>query len=99
MWNTKLISNYILDLTRMYTILWAGGNGGGGKVLNWTERLGVVTSIAKAVHFLHTGMIPGFFNNRLKSNNILLDHHFMPKLTDYGFSILSTDTSGVYIYL
>ncbi|KAK7350696.1 hypothetical protein VNO77_09574 [Canavalia gladiata] len=68
-----------------------------GKVFNWSERLSVLISIAKAVQFLHTGMIPGFFKNRLKSNNILLNENWMAKLSDYGLSIISdeTDTCGV----
>ncbi|KAM1736945.1 hypothetical protein ACFX12_015238 [Malus domestica] len=64
-----------------------------GKVLNWSERLAILVSVAKAVHFLHTGIIPGFFCNRLKTNNILLDEHGMAKLSDYGLSILSEETN------
>lgn len=59
------------------------------KVLNWSERLAVLTSVAKAIHFLHTGVIPGSFNNRLKANNILLDEYGIGKLSDYGLSIVS----------
>ncbi|CAJ1975030.1 unnamed protein product [Sphenostylis stenocarpa] len=68
-----------------------------GKVFNWSERLAVLINIAKAVHFLHTGMIPGFFKNRLKTDNILLDENWMAKLSDYGLSIISeeTDACGV----
>ncbi|KAK7282020.1 hypothetical protein RIF29_10485 [Crotalaria pallida] len=68
-----------------------------GKIFNWSERLSVLISIAKAVHFLHTGMIPGFFKNRLKTNNILLNEYWMAKLSDYGLSIISeeTDACGV----
>ncbi|CAN6585540.1 unnamed protein product [Malus baccata var. baccata] len=64
-----------------------------GKVLNWSERLAILVSVAKAVHFLHTGLIPGFFCNRLKTNNILLDEHGMAKLSDYGLSILAEETN------
>ncbi|KAJ6672263.1 hypothetical protein OIU85_013596 [Salix viminalis] len=60
-----------------------------GKVLNWSERLAVLISVAKAIQFLHTGVIPGFFNNRLKANNILLNEHGIAKLSDYGLSIIS----------
>ncbi|KAF7838191.1 putative inactive leucine-rich repeat receptor-like protein kinase [Senna tora] len=66
----------------------------GSKVLNWTERLTVLISIAKAIHFLHTGMIPGFFKNRLKTNNILLDQHWIAKLSDYGLSIISEESDN-----
>nr|XP_048330902.1 probable inactive leucine-rich repeat receptor-like protein kinase At3g03770 isoform X1 [Ziziphus jujuba var. spinosa]XP_048330903.1 probable inactive leucine-rich repeat receptor-like protein kinase At3g03770 isoform X1 [Ziziphus jujuba var. spinosa] len=62
------------------------------KVLNWSERLAVLIGVAKAVHFLHTGIIPGFFTNRLKTNNILLNEHGMAKLSDYGLSIVSEET-------
>ncbi|KAJ8747966.1 hypothetical protein K2173_007853 [Erythroxylum novogranatense] len=64
------------------------------RALNWPERLAALTSVAKAVHFLHTGIIPGFFNNRLKTNNILLNEHGMAKLSDYGLSIISDETGN-----
>lgn len=62
------------------------------KVLNWPRRLSVLIGVAKAVHFLHTGIIPGFFSNRLKMNNILLNEHDNAKLSDYGLSIISEET-------
>ncbi|CBI15635.3 unnamed protein product, partial [Vitis vinifera] len=61
------------------------------KALKWSERLSVLIGVAKALHFLHTGVIPGFFNNRLKTNNILLNEHGMAKLSDYGLSIISEE--------
>ncbi|XP_020251894.1 probable inactive leucine-rich repeat receptor-like protein kinase At3g03770 [Asparagus officinalis] len=61
------------------------------KVLKWSDRLGVLIGIAKAVHFLHTGIIPGFFNNRLRTNNILVDEHCIAKVSDYGLSIISEE--------
>ena len=65
-----------------------------GEVLNWSERLAVLIGVCKAVHFLHTGVIPGFFHNRLKTNNILLNEHRMAKLGDYGLSIISEETGN-----
>lgn len=61
------------------------------KVLKWSERLAVLIGVAKAVHFLHTGVIPGFYKNRLKTNNILLDNHRIEKLSDYGLSIITEE--------
>lgn len=65
------------------------------KVLKWSDRLAVLIGVAKAVHFLHTGVIPGSFNNRLKTNNILLDEHRIAKLSDYGMSIIMEENEKV----
>ncbi|KAM1058465.1 hypothetical protein ACFX2B_023105 [Malus domestica] len=62
------------------------------KVLKWSDRLAILMGIAKAVDFLHTGVIPGCFNNRLKTNNILLDEHRIAKLSDYGMSIITDES-------
>lgn len=59
------------------------------KTLKWCDRLQVLIAIAKAVHFLHTGIIPGSLYNRLKPCSILIDEHLTAKLSDYGFSILT----------
>ncbi|KAL0342330.1 UNVERIFIED_CONTAM: putative inactive leucine-rich repeat receptor-like protein kinase [Sesamum calycinum] len=61
------------------------------KVLRWSDRLAILIGIAKAVHFLHTGIIPGFYSNRLKANNILLNEHRMGKLSDYGLSVVAQE--------
>ncbi|XP_052198162.1 probable inactive leucine-rich repeat receptor-like protein kinase At3g03770 [Diospyros lotus] len=61
------------------------------KLLAWPDRLAVLIGIAKAVHFLHAGVIPATFSNRLKTNNILLDEHRIAKLSDYGMSIITED--------
>ncbi|KAJ4841643.1 hypothetical protein Tsubulata_034074 [Turnera subulata] len=62
------------------------------KALKWSDRLAILIGVAKAVHFLHSGVIPGAFNNKLKTNNILLDEHGIPKLSDYGMSIITGDS-------
>ncbi|KAF7801678.1 putative inactive leucine-rich repeat receptor-like protein kinase [Senna tora] len=61
------------------------------KALKWSDRLSILIGIAKAVHFLHTGVIPSCFNNQLKASNILLDEHNFPKLSDYGMSIIKEE--------
>ncbi|CAA2954019.1 probable inactive leucine-rich repeat receptor kinase At3g03770 [Olea europaea subsp. europaea] len=62
------------------------------KALKWSDRLGLLIGVSKAVHFLHTGVIPPCYNNRLKTNNILLDEHRIAKLSDYGISIITDET-------
>ncbi|KAJ1275337.1 hypothetical protein BS78_05G127900 [Paspalum vaginatum] len=61
------------------------------KTLKWCHRLQVLIAIAKAVHFLHTGIIPGSLYNRLKTSSILLDEHLSAKLSDYGLSIITEE--------
>ncbi|KAJ3671494.1 hypothetical protein LUZ60_007573 [Juncus effusus] len=61
------------------------------KIINYPDRLQVLIGIAKAVHFLHTGIIPGSANNRLRMSNILIDEHFVAKLSDYGLSIITEE--------
>lgn len=61
------------------------------KVLKWSDRLRILIGVAKAVHFLHTGVIPGCFNNKLKTTNILLDEHWIAKLSDYGMSLITEE--------
>ncbi|GFY87334.1 leucine-rich repeat protein kinase family protein [Actinidia rufa] len=60
-------------------------------ILTWSDRLAILIGVAKAVHFLHTGVIPASFSNRLKTNNILLDEHRIAKLSDYGMSVIVDD--------
>ncbi|CAN1153863.1 Probable inactive leucine-rich repeat receptor-like protein kinase At3g03770 [Linum perenne] len=61
------------------------------KALRWPDRLTILIGVAKAVQFLHASMVPGTFNNRLKTNNILLDEHQIAKLSDYGMPIITED--------
>lgn len=62
------------------------------KALKWSDRLAILIGVAKAVHFLHTGVIPGCFDNRLKTKNILLDEHGIAKLSDYGISVIKEES-------
>ncbi|XP_071734954.1 probable inactive leucine-rich repeat receptor-like protein kinase At3g03770 [Rutidosis leptorrhynchoides] len=61
------------------------------QILKWSDRLAVLIGIAKAVHYLHTGVIPASSSNRLRTNNILLDEHRIAKLSDYGMSIITEE--------
>ncbi|KAF2581428.1 hypothetical protein F2Q68_00000473 [Brassica cretica] len=67
------------------------------KILTWPDRLAILIEIAKAVHFLHTGVMPGSFNNQLKTNNILLDQHKIAKLSDYGVSAIIEENEKLEI--
>ncbi|XP_042478921.1 uncharacterized protein LOC122059917 isoform X1 [Macadamia integrifolia] len=53
--------------------MWGLGLSGEGYV--WSYRLVFLIGVSKAVHSVHSGLIPGLFNNQLKENNVLLDEH------------------------
>ncbi|KAI7741930.1 hypothetical protein M8C21_024309 [Ambrosia artemisiifolia] len=61
------------------------------QILKWSDRLAVLIGTAKAVHFLHTGVIPASSSSRLRTNNILFDEHRIAKLSDYGMSIITEE--------
>lgn len=51
--------------------------------LKWPQRMTISMGIAKGVHFLHTGMVPGVLGNELSIKNILLDESLTPKVSNY----------------
>lgn len=65
------------------------------RALRWSDRLTILINIAKAVHFLHTGVIPPSLKNRLTTSNILLDEHRVAKLSDYGMSIITEEIEKI----
>ncbi|KAK1441158.1 hypothetical protein QVD17_06997 [Tagetes erecta] len=62
---------------------------GSERIFKWSDRLAVLIGVAKAVHFLHSGVIPASSSNRLKTNNVLLDDYGIAKLSDYGMSVIT----------
>lgn len=61
------------------------------KCLTWPQRLTAVSGVARAIHFLHTGVVPGIFNNNVKITNVLLHKGHVAKLSDYGLPGLTAD--------
>jgi len=62
-----------------------------GKCLTWPQRLTAVSGVARAIHFLHRGIVPGIFNNNVKISNVLLDKGHIAKVSDYGLPGLTAD--------
>ncbi|KAL5475203.1 hypothetical protein EMCRGX_G027275 [Ephydatia muelleri] len=75
--------------------------------LPWSVRVNIAVEIATALNFLHTINKPkSLVHGDVKSSNILLDDHCVPKLSDFGLarelqskptrtSSYSTQSSGV----
>lgn len=52
-------------------------------MLNWPQRMAITIGVARGVQFLHTGITPGIFGNKLKIDNILLDDSLTAKISNY----------------
>ncbi|KAG6428998.1 hypothetical protein SASPL_107037 [Salvia splendens] len=52
--------------------------------LPWSLRLKIAIGIAQGLVYLHKDYLPRLLHRNLKSNNVLLDADFQPKLTDFS---------------
>ncbi len=59
--------------------------------LSWPTRMQIVRDVAAGVDFLHSQHM---LHRDLKSLNVLLTATLTPKLCDFGFAILKTDTES-----
>ncbi|PWA84954.1 protein kinase-like domain-containing protein (mitochondrion) [Artemisia annua] len=56
--------------------------------LTWEARMKVLLGIAKALSYLHEAIEPKVVHRDIKSSNILIDHDFNGKLSDFGLAKL-----------
>ncbi|XP_076926122.1 putative serine/threonine-protein kinase PBL21 [Bidens hawaiensis] len=75
--------------------------------LDWYTRLKIAVGAARGLEYLHCKANPPVIYRDLKSSNILLDHDYKPKLSDFGLAKLgpvgdnthvSTRVMGTYGY-
>lgn len=69
---------------------------GENHVLGWNKLQDIALGIAKGIEYLHQGCEQRILHFDIKPHNILLDHNFNPKISDFGLAKLcSKDQSAV----
>ncbi|XP_030500409.2 rust resistance kinase Lr10 [Cannabis sativa] len=66
--------------------------------LGWEKLMDITLGIAKGIEYLHQGCDQRILHFDIKPHNVLLDHNFVPKLSDFGLAKLcSRDQSMVSV--
>jgi serine/threonine protein kinase len=58
-------------------------DGEGEHILSWSQRFEIICDVASGLCHLH-GLQPEIIHRDIKPQNILLDHSFRAKITDFG---------------
>ncbi|KAJ9179175.1 hypothetical protein P3X46_010994 [Hevea brasiliensis] len=81
-------------------------HGNGNSIVIWSNRMKIALGTAKGLTYLHEGCNPRVIHRDIKSENILLDKNFEPKIADFGLakdpsdstSHISTEPKGTFGY-
>ncbi|KAM1595801.1 hypothetical protein ACFX10_002046 [Malus domestica] len=65
--------------------------------LTWSIRLKIIRGIAKGLAYLHEDIEPKILHRSLISSNVLLDHQWDPKVSDFGLPKLYNPEWGITI--
>ncbi|XP_016201568.1 LRR receptor-like serine/threonine-protein kinase HSL2 [Arachis ipaensis] len=57
-----------------------------GELLDWNKRFEIAVGAAMGLAYLHHDCVPAIVHRDVKSNNILLDHEFRPRVADFGLA-------------
>ncbi|XVF35023.1 hypothetical protein REPUB_Repub18cG0109400 [Reevesia pubescens] len=65
--------------------------------LEWDARIKIALGAARGLAYLHEDSSPRVIHRDFKSSNILLEHDFMPKVSDFGLARTAMDEEGRHI--
>ncbi|MCL7034393.1 hypothetical protein MKW94_021864 [Papaver nudicaule] len=65
--------------------------------LGWAKLQEIATGIARGMDYLHQGCDQRILHFDIKPQNILLDHNFTPKISDFGLAKLCTKDTFVTV--
>uniref|UniRef100_A0A0D9WG87 Protein kinase domain-containing protein n=1 Tax=Leersia perrieri TaxID=77586 RepID=A0A0D9WG87_9ORYZ len=62
--------------------------------LDWQTRLGIALDCARALEFLHEHSSPAVIHRDFKCGNILLDHNYRARVSDFGMAKLGSNKAN-----
>lgn len=65
--------------------------------LCWDARLKIALGAARALAYLHEDSSPRVIHRDFKASNILLEHDFTPKVSDFGLARTALDEESRHI--
>ncbi|KAG6588041.1 Receptor-like serine/threonine-protein kinase ALE2 [Cucurbita argyrosperma subsp. argyrosperma] len=66
-------------------------------LLDWGARMKIALGAARGLSYLHEDSSPRVIHRDFKSSNILLEHDFTPKVSDFGLARTATDEESRHI--
>jgi len=54
--------------------------------VDWSRRVAIAVGAAQGLAYLHHDSVPAIVHRDVKSNNILLDREFVPRVADFGLA-------------
>jgi serine/threonine protein kinase len=65
--------------------------------LDWAARMKIALGAARGLAYLHEDSSPRVIHRDFKSSNILLEHDFTPKVSDFGLARTAMDEESRHI--